>query len=375
MDVKKTRLAQNLITIVFFLITILFPFLVSYHAAAQGAPQGFAGLGEGSPDFEQVSPDTTINFPTDHRAHDGYRIEWWYVTANLTASDGTPMGLQWTLFRNALTPGLDQSQDRGSGWSEPVIWMGHAAVTSPSYHLSAERFGRGGVGQAGVTVDNAFDAWIDDWSLKNANGPSFKTLRATASGERFSYDVMLNTNQLPVLQGDQGYSVKSDNGQASHYYSQPFYSVSGTVTVDGQDVEVTGKAWLDREWSSQFLSGDQTGWDWFSLHLENGEKVMLFQLRGGDGDAFYSGNHILPDGKTQQLSRGAIIVIPQQQTRINGRKVPTGWRVEIPELDLNVTTRAINRKAMMETLFSYWEGPISFSGSHDGVGYLEMTGY
>jgi predicted secreted hydrolase len=25
--------------------------------------------------------------------------------------------------------------------------------------------------------------------------------------------------------------------------------------------------------------------------------------------------------------------------------------------------------------FPYWEGPITFAGSHTGVGYLEMTGY
>jgi len=31
--------------------------------------------------------------------------------------------------------------------------------------------------------------------------------------------------------------------------------------------------------------------------------------------------------------------------------------------------------AWMGTGFSYWEGPISFAGSHDGVGYLELTGY
>jgi predicted secreted hydrolase len=29
----------------------------------------------------------------------------------------------------------------------------------------------------------------------------------------------------------------------------------------------------------------------------------------------------------------------------------------------------------MGTGISYWEGPISFAGSHAGVGYLEMTGY
>jgi len=29
----------------------------------------------------------------------------------------------------------------------------------------------------------------------------------------------------------------------------------------------------------------------------------------------------------------------------------------------------------MDTTVSYWEGPIRFPGTHDGIGYLEMTGY
>jgi predicted secreted hydrolase len=29
----------------------------------------------------------------------------------------------------------------------------------------------------------------------------------------------------------------------------------------------------------------------------------------------------------------------------------------------------------MATRFAYWEGPIRFTGSHVGEGYLEMTGY
>jgi predicted secreted hydrolase len=35
----------------------------------------------------------------------------------------------------------------------------------------------------------------------------------------------------------------------------------------------------------------------------------------------------------------------------------------------------VNPKCWMGTRFPYWEGPIGFSGSHSGVGYLEMTGY
>ena len=43
-----------------------------------------------------------FQFPADHGPHPAYRIEWWYITANLQAADGTDYGVQWTLFRSAL---------------------------------------------------------------------------------------------------------------------------------------------------------------------------------------------------------------------------------------------------------------------------------
>ena len=67
-------------------------------------PQGFAGLGGGGEGFAQVEPDPSFEFPRDFAAHPEFRIEWWYVTANLTGPDGAPMGLQWTLFRQVRAP-------------------------------------------------------------------------------------------------------------------------------------------------------------------------------------------------------------------------------------------------------------------------------
>ena len=63
--------------------------------------QGFAGLGTQVDGFSVPQPAPEFEFPADHGAHPDYRIEWWYLTANLTAADGTPYGLQWTLFRSA----------------------------------------------------------------------------------------------------------------------------------------------------------------------------------------------------------------------------------------------------------------------------------
>jgi predicted secreted hydrolase len=137
--------------------------------------QGFAGLGTQADGFSIPAPNLTFDFPTDHGPHNDYRIEWWYLTANLTAQDGTPYGLQWTLFRSALAP------QEGTGWTAPQLWMGHAAVTTPDDHFVSERLARGGIGQAGVTAE-PFAAWIDDWTLEG----DWKTLNMTARSPQFA---------------------------------------------------------------------------------------------------------------------------------------------------------------------------------------------
>jgi predicted secreted hydrolase len=337
---------------------------------AQGLGQGFAGLGTDVQGFAVPQKGKPLVFPKDHGPHADYRIEWWYVTANLIAADGRRFGAQWTLFRSALKPG------DAATWSDPQIWIGHAALTTGEHHYVAERLARGGVGQAGVET-TPFAAWIDDWRMdggEDKSGDPLDHIGISATAKAFSYKLNLAAKGPLVLQGDAGYSVKSMAGQASHYYSQPFYGVEGEVVMDGAPVKVTGQAWLDREWSSQPLAADQTGWDWFSLHLGSGEKLMAFRLRDG-GAGFTSANWISADGKTQPLASGDIKFEPLRTAKVAGRDVPVAWRVRIPGKGLDITTQPLNEQSWMATSTPYWEGPISFTGSETGVGYLEMTGY
>ncbi len=102
---------------------------------------------------------------------------------------------------------------------------------------------------------------------------------------------------------------------------------------------------------------------------------MLYRMRQTDGRDYRTGNWISPDGRTEQISTADIKMTPTALTPIEARKLPTAWRIEIPTRGLSIETRALNPLSWMGTSFSYWEGPISFTGSHAGVGYLEMTGY
>jgi len=340
---------------------------------ARRAPaQGFAGLGESGDGFAPVVPGKRFSFPGDHGPHPEYRIEWWYVTANLVDSSGIRYGAQWTLFRQASQPGAQQE-----GWANQQIWMGHAAVTSADTHRYSETFARGGIGQAGVEA-KPFRAWIDSWWMRGLDGMRDDTIapiELNASGVDFAYALRCNADRALVPQGDGGYSKKSERGQASYYYSQPYFQVTGSLTIGDRPVAVTGRAWMDREWSSQPLASDQTGWDWFSLHLNSGEKLMLFRLRQNDGRHYASGNWILPDGNTRQIASADIALTPKTLTEIEGRKIPTTWDIAIPALSLQLECVPLNAKSWMGTSFPYWEGPISFQGSHSGLGYLEMTGY
>ncbi|MDK3018320.1 lipocalin-like domain-containing protein [Pseudodonghicola flavimaris] len=334
--------------------------------AAPLRAQGYAGLGStAEAGFATPEHGRPLVFPRDHGPHPEFRIEWWYLTATLAGPDGTPYGIQWTLFRSALAPG------EAEGWQSPQIWMGHAAATSARSHHFAERLGRGGIGQAGVRT-GPFEAWIDDWRMAGDDG--LRALRLTARGGDFAYDLHLNAEGPLVLQGDRGYSVKSADGQASYYYSQPSYRVTGTLALPSGPVAVTGQGWLDREWSSQPLAADQSGWDWFSLSFETGAKLMGFRLRGTRGD-FTSGTWIAADGTATALTPGALRAEPLESSDAAGPEVPVRWRLQLPERDLDIEIAALNPAAWMGTRFAYWEGPVQIEGSHRGRGYLEMTGY
>lgn len=346
--------------------------MVASGAAWAAGGGGFAGLGEEAAGFSDVVPGRTFSFPADLGAHPDYRIEWWYVTANLKDAAGEEYGVQWTLFRQALEPGPQRE-----GWASQQVWMGHAAVTSRETHRFAEAVARGGIGQAGV-VAQPFAAWIDDWSFASdaaAAGDGLRSTMLSAAGSDFSYALRLESVRPIVLQGDEGYSVKSEHGQASYYYSQPFFDVAGTLRLDGREIDVTGRAWMDREWSSQPLAPGQKGWDWFSLHLPGGEKLMLFQLRSDTDAPFYAGTWIGADGAAMPLDRDDIALMPVRTHTVEGRHVPVEWSVEVKSRGLRIATTPLNPKSWMATSFAYWEGPVRFTGTHTGEGYLEMTGY
>jgi len=346
------------------------------------ADNDFAVLARSTEGFEVAKPGHALEFPRDHGAHPGYRIEWWYLTANLEDSGGRPYGIQWTLFRVAGQPagGIEPANP----WHSRQIFMAHMALTWPQGHAGFQRYARGGnhggVIQAGARAV-PFSAWLDDWSL-HSQGREWLPMEVEARQDNFSFHLSLDSKQGLILQGDAGFSQKHPDGSGSWYYSQPFLQAAGELTISGKSIPVQGEAWLDREWSSQFLQPDQVGWDWFGLHLESGEKLMLFRLRHRPETANVAdvqfGVLISPQGDKTTLDGSLIQFEPQGFERIAGRDLPLRWHIGLPEIYREIDVRPLIANQWMNTDFAYWEGAVVAAGKDAGSrgrGYLELTGY
>ena len=357
---------------------------------------------------KKADPDYRMSFPQDHGTHDQFDIEWWYLTANLQDEAGDPYGLQWTLFRfKNSRPRSSQAEGNNSSsslknspitlnestvfldkkWHNDQIYMAHASIHSLDTHWFSEKFARGGVGNAGLTA-LPLNLFIDDWQWLNSDGdtglfPSTLTFSATDTSKpnaEASATFTLNQTGPLVQHGDNGFSVKSNSGHASHYYSAPFISIEGELTqaidtVTAAPIKLKGQAWFDKEWTSQLLDTGTQGWDWLSLHLDDGNKIMAFRMRLKNQDDYVTGSYITSTGEQITLQPGDLTLQPVSVKKVDGRQLPLIWKLIIPSKKIDLTISALKDKQWNNAAVPYYEGMVKIEGSHGGVGFLELTGY
>ena len=366
------------------LVTVLMVLgLLSSYALFSGAQTGeerrrdITGSlsGEAYLDFARALEVREFKFPEDSGPHPEFQTEWWYYTGNLEDQTGRRFGYQLTFFRRALSP---DSPDRESAWASNQVYFAHFTVSDieNKKFYSAERWHRAALGLAGAQAE-PHKVWIGDWS-SGADGNEFY-LKA-GDGE-FSIDLNLTPAKPVVLQGDQGLSQKGpEPGNASYYYAMTRLKTDGVVKLSGQQFRVNGLSWLDREWSTSVLGEDLSGWDWFSLQLDGGRDVMLYQLRGKDGSIgeHSAGAVIGADGKKTNLAASdfEVEVLDRWKSPETGAVYPSKWQVSIPSHGIKLTVIPYQNNQELNLSFVYWEGAVRAVGDGlSGSGYVELTGY
>lgn len=336
-------------------------------------------------DFSKAYEKRNFVFPEDHGPHEEFRTEWWYFTGNLASGEGRQLGYQFTIFRTGLgklKPG------RESGWNSNQIYMAHFAVADVSggkFYFD-ERFSREGNSLAGAQAA-PLKVWLEDWRISDTGaGASFELpqIRITAGSDEFSIDLTLDAAKPFVLQGDSGLSRKgAAPGNASYYYSYTRLATSGSVNISGKTHMVSGDSWMDREWSTSALSSDQTGWDWFALQLSDSTEIMYYQMRKTDGsaDVFSKGIYVDKNGASVLLKKESVILeVTGNWTSERGTTYPSGWKMRIPEKDIELEVTPAMEDQLLDVSVKYWEGSVKIDGRSNGRivsgrGYVELTGY
>ena len=334
--------------------------------------------------FARATVPGAVNFPRDLGPHEDYQTEWWYYTGNLQTEDGRDFGYQFTIFRRAIQPMSEVPQvDSPSTWRSNQIYLAHFTVSDmggDEFHV-AERFSRGGAELAGAQAQPYY-VWLEDWSVTEVE-PG--TVRIQADTEEVSLDLTLVETMPPVLHGDGGLSQKGpEPGNASYYYSIVRQATSGELVIGEETFQVDGLSWKDHEYSTSALSPGSVGWDWFSLQLDDGSALMLFQIRRDDGsiEPYSSASFISNDGALQTLGHEEwqLDVLDTWTSPHSGGEYPAHWRLRIPSIALDLEGRPMMADQELNVSTIYWEGASEFSGTLSGEpvtarGYVEMTGY
>src|SRR5215510_1111402 len=344
--------------------------------------------------WREAAPGYQYSFPRDHGAHADYRVEWWYYTGNLESKNGRRFGYQLTFFRVGVTRGPASA----SKWALQDLYMAHFAVSDIDRQSfkSFERINRAGIGWAGAdTIESkpgmetnsparSIRVWNEDWAAQIDQ--TSHTIQA--SEESYSISLKLAPARPEVIHGENGISQRGPlPSNASHYLSVSRAVSSGQLRVGDETFDVSGLSWIDHEFGTSFLDEQQTGWDWFSIQLEDGRDLMLFEIRRRDGsiDPRSSGTLIDSRGKPTHLNHSDFSLVPGSVWRSpkSGATYPVTWRIDLfgQGLRLNVAAAFADQELRDNdsTGITYWEGSIAAEGNEDrkirGRGYLEMTGY
>jgi predicted secreted hydrolase len=330
----------------------------------------------GQGEYPPVRQGLALQFPRDHGSHPRFRSEWWYITGWLKAAGGEEFGVQITFFRNR--PRV--AEDVSSRFAPRQLLFAHAALADPSAGklLHDQRAARDGFGLARAE-EGRTEVAIEDWSLRQT-GSGYE---AEMAARDFRYSLRFEAKQALLLQGERGFSRKGPNpAQASYYYSLPHLAVTGSVVIGGRELQVSGEAWLDHEWSSEALAEGVAGWDWIGINLADGGALMVFRMRTRDGGSFWAGGTLRgTDGRVRSFKPGEVqfATLKRWRSPRTGTEYPVSVRVQAGALTLEIEPLMEDQEldARSSTGTVYWEGAVRARQGEKaaGRGYLELTGY
>ena len=298
-----------------------------------------------------------ITLPADDAPHD-LQTEWWYYNGHLKTETGRYFSFHYVVFLdNALL----------------TLTAVHISITD---HQSGRRYTeqlRTG-GNPSVGTKDGFNFVLGNWEMSRSNGHNALKVQSAD----FMFDLELTDGDATVFHGGTGL-LNFKKAGSSYYYSRTRMPTMGTIKLDGKPFSVSGISWFDHQWGD--FQATQINWNWFSLQLDDGADIMLYELRDVEGNTVLNSGTYTNNESTIKLidSDFATESLSTWTSKVTGITYPAEWRVSIPGHDINIMLSPWHQESefdgRMTTHNAYWEGAVKISGSHTGKGFVELGGY
>lgn len=303
-----------------------------------------------------------VKLPGDDAPHPETLTEWWYYNGHLEVGDDLRFGFHYVTFV-VRVPGF------------PAARIAHFSITD--VEKGVHQIGqRAEVGNVPSAAPGRFEFDHRGWLMAGGGGDDY----LEASTSDYSIRLDLSEARPPVLHGGTGSLDVTTAGQNSYYYSRTRLNVTGTVLHDGAASEVTGQAWFDHQWGN-FTALD-LGWDWMAFQFDDGSDAMLYRIRDFKSlERFDYGTIIGADGTMETITGDdfEMSALGSWTSPSSGIEYPSGWRVRIPSRSVDIEILPVVRSSEFDSRTTtsniYWEGLVRLSGSHSGVGFVELAGY
>lgn len=360
---RKRRSARTLVLLIEMVGCVLLLSSCAFPGMVETAAQLPQVKGTG-----QQKPLPPVKLPQDEGAHENL-TEWWYYTGHFNGAQGQQYGFEFVVFQ-VLRSDL------------PPLFASHFAISdithkSFTYDQRRVMLPQDKPKKPGVQVG------VGDWTIQGLNGHD----RLQASMKDYAIKLDLNSVKPLTLHNGNGL-ISYGLGGYSYYYSRTRMEVSGTLTDHGQPIHVSGLAWMDHQWGN-FLTQGKSGWDWYSIQLNNGTDVMVYFIHDDKGNVISTyASAIDKEGKDTILPASAIQNTPlgRWTSPRTGIIYPSGWHISIHDPRLNIDLTVIPQLKDQELVTTrstgniYWEGAVEITAQQagkalTGQGYVELTGY
>jgi CrtC N-terminal lipocalin domain len=248
-----------------------------------------------------------LSFPADHLMHLQYSNEWYWLSANLTSSDGqTRLGVLFTIHRSRLCSAAIQAQ---AGWTDEQAQVVNAELAIVVHGVGPSRIDR-----RDPSVHWAWDAGQTmvfpsetDWVLQcggfvlTGGSPDVLPLTAQLTEPGRSLDLTFSTS-MPAASAFflQGVDGRTPTPRPGFYYSWPQLEVSGTVQIGQETWQVSGTGWIDHQLMMTTppaapqpapppvmpapvtrLDVGFSGWNWCQFNFDNGDAYTGVAFQAG----------------------------------------------------------------------------------------------